>query len=296
MHQLPTSTPFLDAMIVGPVGWIAFNRPSRRNAITSEMWLALTATVKLLDERPDVRVICIRGAGHEAFASGADISEFAEERNNAAAARADEKLNADAFAAIRTAGKPVIAMIEGYCIGGGLAVALACDVRVAGHGTVFALPPARLGLAYPLDGLRDLLTAVGLSAAKELLFTARRIGPHEALRIGLVDRVTEHPEHAVRRNRGVRAAVDPARQAGPRCTGHANRPCGRGSNRRPCDALFRQHRLRRRPRRIRREAQTEIQRALKSGTGAVASLRHCVIPLTDLQSFRRIFQVSGTTA
>lgn len=197
MHQLPTSTPFLDAMIVGPVGWIAFNRPSRRNAITGEMWSALAATVKLLDERPDVRVICIRGAGHEAFASGADISEFAEERNNAAAARAYEKLNADAFAAIRTAGKPVIAMIEGYCIGGGLAVALACDVRVAGHGAVFALPPARLGLAYPLDGLRDLLTAVGLSAAKELLFTARRIGPHEALRIGLVDRISEHPEHEV---------------------------------------------------------------------------------------------------
>ncbi len=85
-------------------------------------------------------------------------------------------------------------MIEGFCLGGGLAIALACDIRVAGQNATFALPPARLGLAYPLDGLQDLLAAIGLSAAKELLFSARRIPPAEALRIGLVDKVTDHPD------------------------------------------------------------------------------------------------------
>ncbi len=125
------------------------------------MWAAIPALMKSLDDSPDVRVIVIRGAGAEAFAAGADISEFGEARNDAAAAKTYEAVNGAAFAAVRGASKPVIAMIQGFCFGGGLALALACDLRVAGASAVFSLPPARLGLAYPLDGLRDLVSAIG---------------------------------------------------------------------------------------------------------------------------------------
>lgn len=191
MTPLPSPTPLLQAYVNGSTGWIVLNRAERRNSLNAEMWGALPPLMKLLDEHADVRAIVIRGAGAEAFASGADISEFDQARNDAAAAARYEQLNGDAFAAIRGASKPVIARIQGFCIGGGLAVALACDLRVADNSAVFALPPARLGLAYPLDGLRDLAATIGPSAAKDMIFTARRIKAEEALRIGLIDRLAQ---------------------------------------------------------------------------------------------------------
>ncbi len=151
------------------------NRPERRNALNAAMWAAIPPLMKSLDEHGDVRVIVIAGAGADAFAAGADISEFGATRGDAAAAQSYEALNGDAFASIRQAEKPVIAMIRGFCIGGGLALALACDLRIADSSAVFALPPARLGLAYPLDGLSDLVAAVGAAAAKDMIFTARRL-------------------------------------------------------------------------------------------------------------------------
>ena len=154
--------------------------------------------MKSLDSHVDVRVIVIRGAGPEAFAAGADISEFGETRNDARAAATYEALNGAAFAAIRGASKPVTAMIQGYCIGGGLAIALACDLRVADASAVFALPPARLGLAYPLDGLRDLVATVGAAVAKDMLFTARRLKADEALRAGLINRLCLDIEPEIR--------------------------------------------------------------------------------------------------
>lgn len=187
MQPLPTSSPHIQAFRDGSIGWLVLNRPARRNALNAEMWAAIPSAMKSLDESVDVRAIVIRGAGPDAFAAGADISEFGETRNNAEAARDYERLNAAAFAAIRAARKPVIAMIQGFCIGGGLAIALACDIRVADGSAVFSLPPARLGLAYPLDGLRDLVATVGPAVAKEMLFTARRMKSHEAFRTGLVD-------------------------------------------------------------------------------------------------------------
>jgi enoyl-CoA hydratase/carnithine racemase len=150
------------------------------------MWAAIPAVMKSLDESADVRVIVIRGAGPDAFSAGADISEFGQTRANADAARAYEAINGAAFAAIRGASKPVIAMIQGFCFGGGLAIALACDIRVADGSALFSLPPARLGLAYPLDGLRDLVAAVGPATAKEMIVTAKRMKAREALRIGLI--------------------------------------------------------------------------------------------------------------
>lgn len=171
------------------MAWLVIDRPARRNAMDAAMWAAIPPVINSLDGSPDVRVIVIRGAGADAFSAGADISEFGETRANAGAAHAYEALNGAAFAAVRGTAKPTVAMIQGICFGGGLALALACDLRVADGSALFSLPPARLGLAYPLDGLRDLVAAVGASAAKELIFTARRIRAHEAQRIGLVSHV-----------------------------------------------------------------------------------------------------------
>lgn len=189
MQPLASPSPHIQAFLDGSIAWIHINRPSRRNAMNAEMWAAVPPLMKSLDERIDVRVIVLRGAGAEAFSAGADISEFGATRANAEAARAYEQANGAAFAAIRTARKPVVAMIQGICFGGGLALALACDLRVADGTALFSLPPARLGLAYPLDGLRDLASTVGMAAAKELLFTAKRIGADEARRIGLIAHV-----------------------------------------------------------------------------------------------------------
>jgi len=191
MTQLHSPTPFIEAFVTGSTGWLVLNRPDRRNALNAEMWAAIPPLMKSLDGHADVRAIVIRGAGPEAFAAGADISEFGEARNDAEAAARYERLNGEAFAAIRGSAKPVIARIQGFCIGGGLAIALACDLRVADGSAAFALPPARLGLAYPLDGLRDLVATIGPSAAKEMIFTARRLSAADALRIGLIDRLAQ---------------------------------------------------------------------------------------------------------
>ena len=189
MTPLPSPSPHIQAFTDGSTGWLALNRPQRRNALNAEMWSAIPPILKSLDDNSDVRVIVLRGAGPEAFAAGADISEFGQTRNDATAAKAYEELNGAAFAAIRGTTKPVIAMIQGFCIGGGLALALACDLRVADESARFALPPAKLGLAYPLDGLRDLVAAVGLSTAKDMLFTARTVNSGEAFTLGLIDRL-----------------------------------------------------------------------------------------------------------
>jgi enoyl-CoA hydratase/carnithine racemase len=189
MTPLPSPSPFIQAFADGSTGWLVLNRPDRRNALNAGMWAAIPPLMETIAAMPDVRVIVLRGAGSEAFAAGADISEFDAARNDAAAAARYEQLNGEALAAIRGSAKPVIAMIHGFCIGGGLALALAADLRIAHSAALFALPPARLGLAYPLDGLRDLVATVGAAAAKEMIFTARRLSADDALRLGLISRV-----------------------------------------------------------------------------------------------------------
>jgi enoyl-CoA hydratase/carnithine racemase len=198
MIKMNSPSAFLDAWVDGSSGWLVLNRPARRNALNAEMWAAIPTLIKSLDEHPDVRVIVIRGAGTEAFAAGADISEFGAARSDSAAAARYERLNGEAFAAIRASARPVIAMVQGFCIGGGLAMALAADLRIADGSALFSLPPARLGLAYPLDGLSDLIAAVGASTAKDMIFTARRIKAEEALRIGLVNRLATDIEAETR--------------------------------------------------------------------------------------------------
>ncbi len=170
-----------------------FDQIERRNAINTAMWAAIPAAVAELDDNPEVRIIVLRGAGDVAFVSGADISEFEEARN---AERAAEyaALNGRAFAALTGAAKPVVAMIHGFCIGGGTAIALNADLRYAADDAQFGIPAARLGLGYEAEGIECLARLVGPSTAAEMLFTARRYGAEEALRVGLVNAVVPKAE------------------------------------------------------------------------------------------------------
>lgn len=195
----------------GAIGWIVFDHPERRNAITAEMWEAIPGAVASLVAEDAVRVVVMRGAGDVAFVSGADISEFERTRTGGDAARAYEELNARAFAALAECAKPLVAMVHGFCVGGGLAIALTADLRYAADDARFAIPAARLGLGYGESGLRTLERVVGPSAAKEILFTARLFHPDEALRMGLVNAVhaKEDLEEAVRKTVGAIAANAP---------------------------------------------------------------------------------------
>ena len=172
----------------GPIGWVVFDHPERRNAISVEMWRDIPEVAAELEADDGVRVVVLRGAGDVAFVSGADISEFESQRTGSAAGDY-EQANATAFLSLSTLGKPVIAMIHGFCVGGGVALSLTADVRYAADDAVFAIPAARLGLGYAMGGLEALTQVVGFSAAKEIFFTARRYDAQEALRMRLVNAV-----------------------------------------------------------------------------------------------------------
>jgi enoyl-CoA hydratase len=184
----------IDVERAGAIAWLVVRNPARLNAVRLEMWEALPAAVAALAEDPDVRVVVLRGHGDAAFASGADISEFRTHRADAASARAYEETTARAFAALVALEKPLVAMIHGVCIGGGLALAACADLRVAADDARFALPAARLGLGYHYAGVQRLVELVGTSAAAELFFTARQYAADEALRIGLVNQVVPRGE------------------------------------------------------------------------------------------------------
>jgi enoyl-CoA hydratase/carnithine racemase len=173
--------------VTGSTGWLIIDNPPRRNAMSLAMWRDLPASVEDLVRNDQVRVIVVRGAGGTSFCAGADISEFAETRSDGTKAQSYDAINVAAFKALKNAEKPVVAMIRGHCLGGGLGIALACDLRIAAEGALFGIPAARLGIAYPLDAIADILEPIGPSAAKRLLFTAERVDTETAFRIGLVD-------------------------------------------------------------------------------------------------------------
>ena len=177
------------AVVETPIGWLVFDQPERRNAISLEMWQAIPAQAAALDADPAVRVVVLRGAGEEAFVSGADISEFERTRTGAQAAQSYEDVGVAAFTAVAQLAKPVLAMIHGYCVGGGMALALSADLRYAADDAVLAIPAARLGLGYHVAGLDALVRLVGPATAKEVLFTARRVSAADALARGLVNEV-----------------------------------------------------------------------------------------------------------
>ncbi|MEQ8656281.1 MAG: enoyl-CoA hydratase-related protein [Hyphomicrobiales bacterium] len=176
----------IECEIKGAHAALTIRNPTRRNAISLAMWKQLSALVGQMDDDPSVHLITLRGhAG--TFVSGADISEFAENRADVDRAKAYEAFNGAAFAALRDAKTPTLALIEGFCFGGGVGLAAACDLRLASSTAKFAVPAAKLGLAYPVDGVRDLVRLIGPGATKKLFFTADPISADVALRIGFVE-------------------------------------------------------------------------------------------------------------
>jgi len=195
----------------GPIGWLVIDNPERRNAVTFDMWQAIPEALEGFAAEPAIRAIVVTGSGEEAFASGADISEFGERRATPEAVAQYNATTARAHAALIEIAKPTIAMIRGFCIGGGLALALCCDIRMAAEGSRFGVPAARLGLGYRFDGVKRLVDLVGPAYAREIFFTARRFDAEEALRMGLVNRVVpkEALETAVKETAGTIAANAP---------------------------------------------------------------------------------------
>lgn len=175
----------------GQVGWIVFNQPAKRNAINGAMWRGIPPAMAQFDADPEVRCVAFRGAGTEAFAAGADISEFAKIRAERAAVAQYDGLLDQVLHSIQDSRKPSVAMIYGFCMGGGLEIALACDLRYCGESAQFGIPASKLGLAYNVEGHKRLIETVGHASAREIMFLGRRYGAAEALAMGLVNGVVE---------------------------------------------------------------------------------------------------------
>ncbi len=171
------------------VGRITFDNQAKRNALTYEMWQGLPVVLEDFASDSAVRVIVLSGAGGKAFSAGADISQFEKQRSSEDTIAVYDQAVAEATNALVGARKPLIARIDGFCIGGGLGVAMCCDLRIAAADSRFAIPAAKLGLGYKLNGLKNLIDVVGPSAAMEILFTARQFDAEEAFAMGLVNRV-----------------------------------------------------------------------------------------------------------
>jgi enoyl-CoA hydratase len=182
------------AAVEDGVGWLTFNNPERRNAVSLEMWQGIGDAIDAFQHDPAVRVVVMRGAGARAFAAGADISEFDAQRANAEQRRRYGEISARGARALAQLDKPLLAMIRGYCIGGGLAISLNADVRFATPGSTFGIPAAKLGLGYEYAGTAALARLVGPSTARDILFSARFLDAEEALRIGLVNFVVPDDE------------------------------------------------------------------------------------------------------
>ena len=173
----------------GAVGRLILNNPERHNALSLDMWEGGADLVEEMAADPETRLLVISGAGGKAFAAGADISKFEEERSTPEAVEHYKKTNSRFYAAVTNFPKPVIAKINGYCIGGGLALAICCDLRICEEGARFAVPAAKLGLGYGYDGIKQLANIVGPSMAAEIFYTARQFSSAEAYDMGLVNRV-----------------------------------------------------------------------------------------------------------
>ena len=176
------------------IATLTLNRPQSHNAINMGMYTALPDLVAGLDKDPDVKVVVVRGAGEKSFASGADITEFERERGSAAAARNYNEKVAAAEQAIARLAKPTIAMIHGYCIGGGAGLALACDLRFADTRARFAITPAKLGLVYSLESTKRVVDLAGPSRAKWILISGQQIPAQRAWELGLFDELVEPDE------------------------------------------------------------------------------------------------------
>jgi enoyl-CoA hydratase len=198
LNAFENQTHYADGKIVQSVhervGIITFNNPEKRNAVSLDMWEGLGRALTALRDDPDIRVVVLTGAGDKAFVSGADISQFEKNRHNAEASEEYARQSATHRALLANYPKPTIACIRGFCLGGGLQIAMMTDTRFAAEDSQFGIPAARLGIAYGYDGLKHLVSLVGPSQARLMMYTGARIGAAEALRIGLVDRVLANDE------------------------------------------------------------------------------------------------------
>ncbi len=189
MDGLTLATDKMLATVENGVGTMIYNQPERRNAVNHEMRLAIIEILTSFASNPDVRVVVITGAGGKAFVSGADVSEFEARRSSPELVADYNEVSRRVGTAYADLEKPIIAMIRGYCLGGGLATALNADIRIATEDSQFGIPAARLGLGFGFEGVKKLVGVVGQAAAAEILYTAGRLPAADALRMGLVNRV-----------------------------------------------------------------------------------------------------------
>ena len=168
---------------------IRFSNPAKHNALSVDMWEAVPPLLAQAEADDAVRLVVFSGEGTKSFVSGADISQFEDQRAAKEAVKRYEQRAEAALMGIHDFGKPTVAAIRGYCIGGGVNVSISCDIRLASADSVFAVPATRLGLGYRLSALKNLVDLVGPGRAKDIFFTARRLDAAEALAIGLVNRV-----------------------------------------------------------------------------------------------------------
>lgn len=180
----------------GEIARIVFNQPEKRNAVSLEMWEAFEKALQDYASDPATRILILSGAGGKAFVSGADISKFENERAGEEAVAHYNTTTKRVYDAVEAFPKPTIAQIDGFCVGGGVALALCCDLRICGEGSQFAIPAAKLGLGYGFAGVNRLVNVVGPAFAKEIFFTARRFDAQEARIMGLVNRIV--PDGAVK--------------------------------------------------------------------------------------------------
>src|SRR6266498_3997258 len=178
----------------GGIATVVFNRPRVRNAVSLAVWREIANVTEALSRDDAVRAIVYRGAGRDAFASGADISEFKENRKDTETALAYNKKTEAAYTAIRVCPKPTVAMVFGFCMGGAMALAMACDLRFAAGGSKFGIPAAKLSIIYGLDPVHQLVDLVGPAYAKDILYSARAVEAEEALRIGFIQRLVPAAE------------------------------------------------------------------------------------------------------
>ena len=171
------------------VGYITFNNPEKHNAVSIEMWDALEQILDGFRSSQEIRVIVLSGAGGKAFVSGADISKFDKERSSKEAVLSYNKRTQKVYENLETFPKPTIAMIDGYCIGGGLNLAVCCDIRICSEKSKFAMPAAKLSLGYPFSSIKRLFDVMGPGMAKHFMFTAEKISASEALACGLVQKL-----------------------------------------------------------------------------------------------------------
>ena len=173
----------------GAIGWVTFNNPQKRNAMSMEMTQAFGMVLEEFIRDPAIRVVILHGAGDKAFVSGADISEFKDKRSTAEATELDNAASNRTGKLLKECPKPTIAMIRGYCMGGGMGTAVACDLRIASDDSRFGVPAAKLGVGYRYERLKQLEELVGPSFTAEIFYTGRQFTAQEALQMGLINRM-----------------------------------------------------------------------------------------------------------